>query len=128
MTTKQDRAVLALLTCRTIADAAKVAGVSERTLRRWLKQPEFQQALARERAQVFAAVTGRLTRYATAAVDFLYKVMRSKNTTPADSVRVRAARVLLTSAIAVRCGEVFDRLDEVEEGYRSMDVERKVKL
>lgn len=42
---RQQRAIEALLTERTLQDAARQGGVSRRTLYRWLKQPEFINAL-----------------------------------------------------------------------------------
>jgi hypothetical protein len=38
---KREKAIAALLTEPTIAQAAKAAGIGEKTLRRWLKSPEF---------------------------------------------------------------------------------------
>ena len=45
LTPKQTRAVKALLRCSTHEDAARAAGISPRTLRRWLQDEAFQDAL-----------------------------------------------------------------------------------
>ena len=44
LTRKQEQAVAALLEQPTVLRAATVAGVSERTLRLWLKDPGFKAA------------------------------------------------------------------------------------
>ena len=41
---QRDEAILALLSQRSIEEAARVAGVAPNTLRRWLKEPEFDSA------------------------------------------------------------------------------------
>jgi len=41
---KQEEAIAALLSQRNIEEAAKTAGMSNRTMLRWLKLPEFQTA------------------------------------------------------------------------------------
>ena len=38
---KQEETIAALLSQRNLEEAAKAAGISQRTLRRWLKLPEF---------------------------------------------------------------------------------------
>jgi len=41
---KKEAAILALLTARSIEDAARTAEVPPRTLYRWLQEPEFDAA------------------------------------------------------------------------------------
>ena len=54
---QQDVAIRALLTSPSITDAASQAGISERTLRRWLADPEFKrQYIAAKREIVFLAI------------------------------------------------------------------------
>ena len=69
MAAVRERAVLAVLSERTLGVAAKTAGVAERTLRRWLTDDEaFKANLAEARRTAFeerAAIMefdGRLTR------------------------------------------------------------------
>ena len=47
---KQEETIAALLTQRNLDEAAKAAGISMRTLMRWLKLPEFQ-AVYRDAAE-----------------------------------------------------------------------------
>ena len=41
LTIRQEKAIAALLSCRTVAEAAKLAQVGERSIYRWLKQDTF---------------------------------------------------------------------------------------
>ena len=52
LTSKQTAFVAALLTARTLADAAQAAGVTERRARDWRKLPQVQAALREQRGAV----------------------------------------------------------------------------
>jgi hypothetical protein len=61
---RQDQAVLALVNEPTIGRAAAVAGVNERTLRRWLKQPVFRAELLAARREAFGQAIGLISTFA----------------------------------------------------------------
>jgi hypothetical protein len=86
---KQEQTIAALLTQRNLDEAAKAAGISMRTLMRWLKIPEFQTAYREARRTAYSQAVAKLQQGATAAATTLLKVMLDQ-TTPA-SVKVRAA-------------------------------------
>jgi hypothetical protein len=89
----KEAAIAALLSQRNHEEAARAAGVSKRTLNRWLKLPEFQSAyLDARRAAMFQA-NARLQQAGSAAVSVLLKVMVDQSTPAA--VRVRAADCVL---------------------------------
>ena len=75
LTAKQSKAVEALLGEPTLARAAVVAGVSERTLRRWQHEGAFRLAYYRARRDAFGQAIGLTQRYAPVAVATLVKVM-----------------------------------------------------
>ena len=91
---KKEAAITALLSQRNHEEAARAAGVSKRTLNRWLKMAEFQAAYLEARRAVMFQATARLQQASSAAVSALLKVMVDPST-PA-SVRVRAADCILT--------------------------------
>jgi hypothetical protein len=90
---KKEAAIAALLSQRNQEEAARVAGVSKRTLSRWLKLPEFQSAYLEARRAVMVQANARLQQASSAAVAALVKVMADPNS-PA-SARVRAADCIL---------------------------------
>jgi hypothetical protein len=86
---KQEDAIAALLTHRNVEEAARAAGIGARTLLRWLKLPEFQNAYRQARREAFGQAVARLQQGTAAAATTLLKIMIDP-CAPA-SVRVRAA-------------------------------------
>ena len=72
---KMEAAVAALLSERNVEEAARVAGIGTQTLRRWMKDPEFQAAYLEARRAAVAQSNARLQQYSSAAVSTLFKVM-----------------------------------------------------
>ncbi len=93
LTPRQERALAALLTSRSLAAAARQAEVCESTLRRWMKKPVFQAELEQTRRESFSRAVGKLRRVADHAVEVLDSVMQDSTVTPA--MRIRAAQLAL---------------------------------
>ena len=110
---KKELALSALMTETTLQKAAKVAGIGEVTLWRWLKEKEFIEAYrVLKREAVTQAVT-RLQQISCKAVDTLKQVMEDKES-PA-SVRVSAAKSIIEMAIkAVELDDITKRIEELE--------------
>ncbi len=90
---KQEKAILALLQEPTIAKAAASAGVSNRSVVRWLTQEDFSLAYRKARREAFSPAIGLTQHYAPLAVNTLATIMADK-TAPAHA-RVTAASTLL---------------------------------
>jgi hypothetical protein len=119
---KMEAAIAALLTQRNHEEAAQSAGVSKRTLNRWLKTPVFQSAYLEARRAVMFQANARLQQASSAAVSTLVKVMVDPST-PA-SARVRAADCILARGNQGLENEDLDtRLSALE---RAGDAARKV--
>jgi uncharacterized protein YggE len=98
LTRKQGEAIAALLSGPTITDAAKRAGVGERTLFRWLQQDAaFQQAYREARRQAVQHAIAQIQQVASTAVKTLGAIMKSTKA-PSGS-RVSAARAVLEMAL-----------------------------
>ena len=93
LTPRQERAVAALLTSRSLAAAARQAEVGESTLRRWLQKPVFLTELHEARRESFSRALGTLGQVAESAVAVLDAVMHDRTATPAS--RLRAAQTAL---------------------------------
>ena len=110
---KQEEAIAALLSQRSIDDAARACGIGARTLIRWLKLPEFNAAYREARRAAVSQSAARLQQATSAAVSTLLKVMVDPST-PA-STRVRAAdSVLGHSAKAIEIEDIEARVAELE--------------
>jgi hypothetical protein len=86
-TSRKDRAILALLEHPTLEKAAEAAGVHPSTLRRWLRQPEFQGALREGRREKYVQSMGLLHLGTNTAISNLLKIIRDPNQSGSTQVR-----------------------------------------
>jgi hypothetical protein len=63
-----EQTILALLTARNIEDAAKIVGVSPKTLLRWQQDPEFAAAFRKAHRAAYGQAPARLRQASSAAV------------------------------------------------------------
>ncbi len=98
LSAKQDKALAGLISQPTIADAAESAGVSKRSILRWLKDsPEFNEAYRMARNAIVKMAISRTQTAMAGAVDALTEIMGDSDA-PA-SARVSAARAILDSGL-----------------------------
>jgi hypothetical protein len=110
---KKEEAIVALLANRSIEEAARSVGVTNKTLQRWMKEPEFDAAYRDARKTAFGQATARLHHLSSAAVSTLGKVMLDPATPPATKVRA-ADSVLNHTTKAIEIEEIASRLSELE--------------
>lgn len=110
---KQRRAVIALLSTATIEGAAAKAGVSPRSVLRWMEDPVFQSAIREAEGQAIDAATRKLIALQDGAILTITSIMADRNT--AAGVRVRAARTILEMLLKLReLRNLEDRLRLIE--------------
>lgn len=97
-TTNRPAAALALAQGRTNGQAATEAGVSARTILRWLDDPDFRQEVDDTRTTLLRLAVGRLAAASTLAVDALVDSLTSER----GQARVLAARTLLDACLKLR--------------------------
>ena len=109
----RERAVLALLSEKTIAESAAKAGVGEKTLRRWLSEDAaFQAEYAAVRQTTYQAGIHRAQALTAKAVDTLEELLEDE-THP--NVRLGAARTVAEIGIHQHDAEtIMKKLDEIE--------------
>jgi hypothetical protein len=113
-----EAAVAALLALPTVAAAAQKAGVSERTLRNWLKLPAFVSAYREARRQIVELAIGQLQRLTHQAVEALQKNLACGK----EAVEVSAAFGVLDRAFkGVELVDLAERVKALER----QDQERK---
>jgi hypothetical protein len=114
---KQDEALVALLSNRSVEDAAKACNTPVRTIYRWLKEPDFFAAYRAGRRHAYGQSIALLQQGSTAAATTLLKVMLDA-ATPA-STRVRAAETVLTQAAkAIEIEDIDARVSELERAAK----------
>jgi DNA-binding MurR/RpiR family transcriptional regulator len=113
MTAKHEKLLAALLTSPTIQGAAKVAGISEATALRYLKEAEFAGAYREARREVVSHAVTQLQSACGEAVATLREV--ASDTEALASSRVSAAKAILeTSLRAVEIDDLAARVEALE--------------
>jgi len=110
---KQQRAILALLTSRSVEEAAGACHTPARTLHRWLKEPAFDAAYREAKHAEFSQAIARLHQMAGAAATTLGKVMVDPKTPPATKIRA-ADSILNHTAKAIEIEGIEARVSELE--------------
>ena len=117
---RQELAISALLTEPSLLDAAQRARIGERTLRRWLHEPQyqaFQEVYRAAKRDGVAHATTLLQQAAATAVETLLAVMKDPEA-PA-SARVAAAKAVLEQAFrGVEIEELESRIATLEVQQR----------
>lgn len=117
LTAKQARSIGYILTSKTLGDAAKGTGVSERTLYTWLKIPEYRTALREAEKQTVENATRRLIAGQNAALDTLEALItKARN----EGVRRASAMDWLNMVLKFRdMAEIDERLNALEQAGKN---------
>lgn len=115
LSSKQRRAVEALLTTGEVSGAADAARVSRDTVYRWLKQPLFVAAVREAEARALDDLSRVLVRLGRTAAGTLAKAMTDPET--AAATRVRAADATLSRLLQLR------ELATLEARVRALEVQ-----
>jgi transposase-like protein len=111
---KKEEAIAALLTHRTIEEAARSLDIATKTLLRWMKEPEFDAAYRAAKRAAFGQSIARLHHLSSAAVSTLGKIMLDSATPP--GTRVRAADSILDDTTkAIEIEDIDARVRELEQ-------------
>jgi hypothetical protein len=108
---KMEAAIAALLTQPTVEAAARVADVSERALRKWMRLPEFKAAYAAARGEVLERTVVLLVGAGRQSVETLQLNLAAEK--PSDQIRAACA-LLEYASRGVELLDLAERLAEVE--------------
>ncbi len=112
---KQEGAIAALLSSRTIEEAARACHVGYKTLLRWLEIPEFQKRYREARRKAVQQAIARLQQSTSAATIVILRLMTDANVPAA--VKLRAAESVIDHAIkSVELEDIEARLTALERG------------
>ena len=103
----------ALLSSPTMAEAARRAGVSERSAARWMSDPEFKERLKAAQDEIVGHSLSRLKISISESLDVLRGIMNDGG--EPTGARVTAARVVLDNAIkAIETVDIIQRIEALE--------------
>ncbi|MFF3461005.1 hypothetical protein [Streptomyces sp. NPDC002619] len=118
MTQNKPAALLALARGATSEEAAReAAGVSGRTVRRWMEDPDFQTDVRDTRTELLQHAVGQLAAGAVEAVTTLREALKDAD----GRNRVQAARTLLDAVLSLRESlDLEERLAALEAAQKEM--------
>jgi hypothetical protein len=117
---KKEEAVAALLSHKSVEDAANSIDVNAGTLLRWLQMPEFRAMYLKARRAAVQQSVARLQQATGAASITMLKLMTDQNAPPA--VRLRAAECVFEIAIkGIEIEDIDARVRQLEEATEASD-------
>jgi len=116
LSAKQTRTLAALLSCRSVEEAAQKAGISSTTIFRWLRKDDaFRLEYRKGRSQLMEETLRQLQAGCNLAIETLSQVMGDCEATAAS--RVTAARTTLELSLRIQehqdLAERIERLEEI---------------
>lgn len=113
LTGKQKKALAALLQNPKIGEACKIAGCTEKTLRNYLRNPEFKAEYTRLTDEVLNEATTKATCSMYSALETLAEIAEDRNRT--DASRTAAARALVDAGVRLHTvNDLAVRVAELE--------------
>jgi hypothetical protein len=120
MKTNQEKALNALLTSVSITEAAHKCELSEKMLRRYLEDADFQKEYRTARRMVFENGIIRLQSLHAGAIETLERNLSCEN----PSVEVKAAQIIIeASRKDFETLDILQRLEVIENDYQKQTEE-----
>lgn len=120
MTPRKQKALQALLVCRTKTEAAKAAGVGISTLRSYLRDKEFSAEYKRAVAELMEDAARQAQQAIEPALSALQGIV--ENTDENAQARIGAARSILEYSLKlVETTDILTRLGELEQSMLKED-------
>ncbi len=114
LTPTKERAIIALLNEQTMSRAAETAEISQRTLYRWLREPEFSRAYREARREAFGQAIALTQRYAPLAVNTLAQIMMDGSAPPSSKVAA-ATTILRFGREGIELDDLAARVEALEQ-------------
>jgi hypothetical protein len=116
---RKEAAVAAVLSCRTLEEAARTIGIGATTLARWMKNPQFQAECREARNAAVSQANARIQQSSGAAAATIVKIMLSADAK--DSIRLRAAELVMSHSKDAQIEDIEARLRDVERAQSDKD-------
>ena len=123
MTHKQTQALAALLTHPTKSQAAAAAGIGLTTLKRYLDDPEFQEAYQKAVSEMIEDAASQAKQSLNPALSCLREIVEDASETA--TARIQAARSLLEYGMRLtEITDIMKQIDELEKWRDATDGKR----
>jgi hypothetical protein len=111
---RKRKAIVALLSEKDIRSAAAKVSVNERTIYRWMADPDFQAELLKAEGDMIDAATRHLVQLQQPAIETIKTILNCEDVSP--NTRLRAAQTILDYLIKLReLRNLENRLATLEE-------------
>ncbi|MDL2280832.1 hypothetical protein LJC10_03100 [Selenomonadales bacterium OttesenSCG-928-I06] len=115
----EDKVLQALLTSRTIAEAAEAAQITERYIYKLLEQPDFNARFKAAREDIIRGIANHIKSSMTEAIETIVNVMRNTENRPND--RLSAAKTILEHGNKyIELEDVLERLKRLEDAQNEI--------
>lgn len=118
---QREKAIAALLESNTQAEAAEKLGITTRTLRGYLADPEFEAEYRKKKSELVADATRQIHACYACAIQALRNIIESSFSS--DSAVISAARAILEYGL--KFTEATDILTELEELREAANMRQK---
>lgn len=105
-----EQLIAAILSSRTLSEAASKTGVSLRTIQERMKDSDFRLAYTDAKSQVLRSAVQTTNNHFTEAVEVIAEIMNDKTNNPA--VRMQAAQTIINQSV-----KIFDRVQAAELNF-----------
>ncbi|GFG47747.1 hypothetical protein ScFU97_10860 [Streptococcus canis] len=120
LTPKQEKFMAAMVTSKTITEAAERAGIARVTAHKYLKDITFKRAFRRYRSELMQQTTALLQSASIEAVEVLREIALDKSISP--YARQQSAQTILNAAY--KAHELDDIVEMVEELEARFEVDQ----
>ena len=119
-TTTHQKLLVALAAGHTQPEAARIVGVTTRTIRRYVADPLFRAELEEAKRELVAGVCASMVDAATSAVGTLKELLASRD----EWVKLKSANAILDMSLRYREAEQDSRIAALEERARDLLAQR----
>ena len=120
LTAAQERALMALLSSRTLQEASKASGVAYRTLSRWMAEEAFSRAYRERLDSLVVEAASAIKQSLSSAVSVLRRI--TEDECIGAGYRISAARALLDAGLRyTETIDILQRLEAIENAIDDQD-------
>ena len=117
---KQELAINELLKGNSIVDSAKIIGISEATLNRWLANSEFKVVLNERKSMIVDNCIDKVNLMGNKAIKVLDSIL--DNESASDNVKLNASKSILDMILKFNEQKnIIDKMKEIEELLREKE-------
>lgn len=114
--TNKEKALSALLNTASVIEASQTCGLSEKTLRRFLEDADFQKEYRTARRSLVETSISQIQKATGEAVKALQRNLHCEN----PAVEVRCAQIIIEAAVkGVELIDVIERLEALEDAVKT---------